>query len=101
MDPRIKLYDRAAWNRLRLDQLRREPFCVFCARSGRQVPADVVDHITPHRGDEVRFFDPYNLQSCCKSCHDAIKQRMEKSGIEVGGDIHGIPFDRNHHWAKE
>lgn len=101
MGPRIKLYDRAAWKRLRLEQLRREPFCVFCARSGRQVSAGVVDHIKPHKVDESLFFDASNLQSVCKTCHDAIKQRIEKSGIEVGGDIHGIPFDKNHHWAKE
>ena len=100
MEPRIKLYDRAQWKRLRLEQLRREPFCVFCARSGRQVPATVCDHIKPHRGDESLFFDPYNLQSVCKTCHDAIKQRIEKSGVEAGGDINGIPFDPSHHWNQ-
>lgn len=100
MDSRCKFYDRAAWKRLRLEQLRREPFCAFCARSGRQVPATVCDHVTPHKGDESLFFDPENLQSCCKSCHDAIKQRIEKSGIEVGGDIYGVPFDPAHHWNQ-
>jgi len=100
MEQRIKLYDRAAWKRLRLEQLRREPFCVFCARSGRQVPAGVVDHITPHRGDEVVFFDPKNLQSLCKSCHDAAKQKFEKTGVMVGGDQFGVPFDPAHHWNQ-
>jgi len=98
MERRVRFYDRAAWKSLRLEQLRREPFCVFCARSGRQVPATVCDHVQPHRGDESLFFDPQNLQSLCKSCHDAIKQRFEKSGYEAGGDIHGIPFDPSHHW---
>lgn len=98
MERRTKLYDRAAWKRLRLEQLREEPFCAFCARAGRLSPATVVDHVVPHRGDERLFFDPQNLQSLCKSCHDAIKQRLEKSGYEAGGDINGIPFDPSHHW---
>ena len=104
MEPRIKLYDRAAWKRLRLEQLRREPFCVFCARSGRQVPATVCDHIKPHRGDESLFFDPQNLQSTCVKCHDGIKQQAEKRnfapGSLRGGDTNGIPFDPSHHWNQ-
>ena len=101
MERRCKLYDRAAWKRLRLEQLRREPWCAFCLRSGHQVPAQVVDHVIPHRGDEQLFFDPDNLASLCKQHHDATKQKFEKTGVMVGGDIHGIPFDTNHHWAKE
>ena len=30
----------------------------------------VVDHIRPHRGDPVLFWDEKNWQSLCKSCHD-------------------------------
>lgn len=92
------LYDRSEWKRLRREQLREEPLCVFCNRVGRTIPATVVDHIKPHRGDETLFFDPDNLQSLCKCCHDATKQRFEKSGTLAGSDVAGIPLDPAHHW---
>lgn len=94
------LYDRSQWKKLRTEQLRVEPFCVFCKEQGRIVPAAVVDHIQPHRGDESLFFDPANLQSLCKLCHDAVKQRFEKSGVITGGNQCGIPLDPNHHWNR-
>lgn len=58
------------------------PLCVFCLEQEVVTSAAVVDHIKPHRGDEALFFDPDNLQSLCKSCHDSTKQRME-AGQEV------------------
>ena len=30
----------------------------------------VVDHIRPHRGDPILFWDESNWQSLCKACHD-------------------------------
>lgn len=41
-----------------------------CAAAGRPVPATVVDHITPHRGDPVLFWSRSNHQALCKPCHD-------------------------------
>jgi 5-methylcytosine-specific restriction endonuclease McrA len=32
--------------------------------------AQVVDHITPHRGDPAKFWDAANWQALCKRCHD-------------------------------
>lgn len=76
------LYKRVGWERLRRDQLESNPFCCFCAESTPlgEMPtvAEVVDHKTPHKGDERLFFDPNNLQSLCKLCHDSRKQKMEK-----------------------
>lgn len=80
--------------------MRAFPFCVYCDQQGRIIPATVVDHIIPHRGDKSLFFDTKNLQSLCKTCHDAVKQRFEKSGVLCGGDSSGIPFDPNHHWNR-
>jgi 5-methylcytosine-specific restriction protein A len=34
------------------------------------VPAIVVDHIIPHKGNYKLFWDKSNWQSLCKSCHD-------------------------------
>jgi 5-methylcytosine-specific restriction protein A len=57
-------------------QLCREPLCRMCRP--RLTPATVADHEAPHRGDAVLFWDPDNLQSLCKRCHDGDKQRIEK-----------------------
>lgn len=64
-------YSLPIWtDHLRPDHLLQEPFCRECAKAGRRTYATVVDHIQPHRGDWMRFTDPANLQSLCKSCHD-------------------------------
>jgi 5-methylcytosine-specific restriction endonuclease McrA len=95
-----KLYNSSAWHRLRTRQLRDHPLCADHLEGGRTVVATIVDHKVPHRGSEVLFFDEDNLQSLCKPCHDAHKQRLEKSGTVVGCDAKGIPLDRRHHWGR-
>lgn len=92
----MRLYNTRQWKRLREAQLERCPLCNFCAREGRVVAAQVVDHIQPHRGIERTFFDPTNLQSLCKSCHDSTKQQIETKGYanNIGSD--GWPLDSNH-----
>lgn len=94
------LYRDKRWHRLRYKQLQREPLCRFCAKRGIVRAATIPDHITAHRGNEQLFFDPENLQSLCKWCHDSVKQQMEKSGIERGCDENGIPVDAAHHWRQ-
>ena len=78
----MSLYDTYKWRyKLRPQHLKAHPLCVFCEKIGKLTIASVVDHIRPHRENEELFFDRHNLQSLCKTCHDATKQRMEKSGI--------------------
>lgn len=62
-------YD-AKWRASRMRYLRRYPLCMECQRNGKLVPATVVDHILPHRGDEDLFWDQNNWQPLCKRCHD-------------------------------
>ena len=62
-------YD-AEWKKHRDQFLLEHPLCVECRRKGYVMPATVVDHITPHKGDKVLFWDKNNWQSLCKSCHD-------------------------------
>lgn len=50
--------------------LRRNPLCVECEKQGRLVPATVVDHVIPHKGDYEKFWNESNWQALCKSCHD-------------------------------
>ena len=63
-------YD-ARWRRARAQQLAARPLCAECERQGKTTAASVVDHVVPHRGDAVLFWDPGNWQSLCKPCHDA------------------------------
>lgn len=43
-----------------------------CKHSGcpKLKKATVVDHIKPHRGDKILFWDESNWQALCKQCHD-------------------------------
>ncbi len=86
------------WQKAREGFLRNHPLCADCARRGITQAADVVDHITPHRGDMNMFWDRDNWQALCANCHNSFKQRLEKSGVEAGCNIDGVPIDKNHHW---
>ena len=59
-----------AWQKASKKYLESHPLCVRCLQEGKYTKATVVDHITPHRGDMVLFWDRENWQSLCKRCHD-------------------------------
>ncbi|QYW02542.1 HNH endonuclease [Stenotrophomonas phage Silvanus] len=65
------------WQQERIAFLKDNPFCVHCLPMF--VASTVVDHITPHRGDQVLFWDRSNWQALCKRCHDEWKQKLEIS----------------------
>lgn len=73
------LYKTAQWLKGRAWHLRHNPLCVFCAEKGIAVPATVVDHIVPHKGDKAKFYDTKNWQSLCAPCHDSFKQALERN----------------------
>ena len=50
------LYNTARWKRAREAQLRDHPLCRMHLDLGQVVPAAVVDHVKPHRGDVGLFF---------------------------------------------
>ena len=54
----------ARWRKARKMFLAAHPLCAVCGRS-----ANEVDHIIPHEGDQVKFWDEENWQSLCKSDH--------------------------------
>jgi 5-methylcytosine-specific restriction enzyme A len=58
------------WRRARAAFLARHPLCAACRAKGRVVPATVVDHLVPHRGNPERFWNEANWQGLCKPCHD-------------------------------
>ncbi len=72
-------YD-AAWRRARLSFLAEHPLCETCRGAGRLEPATVVDHVVPHRGDRVLFWDVGNWAASCKRCHDAKTAREGRWG---------------------
>lgn len=88
------------WQKARATFLRSHPLCCNCATLGITTAATVVDHITPHKGDQSLFWDVANWQPLCKPCHDRWKQRMEKSGASIGCDSSGVPVDPSHHWRR-
>ena len=65
-----RLYGRA-WQRARAAFLNRHPLCVVCASEDRTTAATEVDHIKPHGGDLILFWDRENWQALCKSCHSS------------------------------
>jgi len=68
----------------------------MCKDEGKITPATVVDHIVPHRGCEVRFFDYENTQSLCKAHHDSAKQFAERRGFSKAVGVDGVPLDPLH-----
>jgi len=95
-----KRYHSQRWRKAAKFFLSVNALCVFCERVGRIKPATIVDHITPHRGDDNLFWDQSNWQALCATCHSRHKQIKEKSGMLIGCDITGSPFDKDHHWNK-
>lgn len=75
---RARGYD-SKWQRESKAFLADHPFCAAC-----DSPATVVDHITPHKGDQHLFWDRGNWQPLCTSCHS------RKTAREDGGFGHPV-----------
>ena len=75
----------STWRRYTRMYLRAHPLCMCpdCAALPVPLPANVVDHIVPHKGDMELFWDPENHQSMSKSCHDR-KTAREDGGFGRG-----------------
>ncbi|HZG82047.1 MAG TPA: HNH endonuclease [Brevibacillus sp.] len=73
-------YD-SKWQRYSKSFLRRNPLCACedCKKLPVPLPAEVTDHIVPHKGDKRLFWDPKNHQPMNKRCHD------RKTAREDGG----------------
>lgn len=69
------------WTKARKAFLAQHSFCECpaCKESGHPLPANVVDHIVPHRGNQDLFWDESNWQAMNKRCHD------KKTARENGG----------------
>lgn len=67
------------WQQASKGFLAKHPLCSEHERCGEVVAATEVDHIVPHKGDMVLFWDRGNWQSLCHSCHS------RKTASEDGG----------------
>lgn len=73
-----RYYRHRAWHRLRSDVF--ASYGVHCSVCG-SLPTEGdhhVDHVIPHRGDPVLFFNLTNLWILCRSCHTR-KSAIERS----------------------
>lgn len=91
------------YQRMRAKQLKDHPWCQcpHCAEGrGAWTKATEVDHDTPHKGNARLYFDPRNLRSYGKLCHDKFKQSQERggAGFLAGCDERGWPLSREHEW---
>lgn len=71
-------YD-AEWKKHRDQFLLEHPLCVECRRKGYVMPATVVDHIIPHKGNKDLFWNKSNWQPLCETHHN-IKTASEDRG---------------------
>jgi len=58
------------WQRARKSFLSKYPLCAECLKNGVTKAANVVDHIIPHKGDAIAFWQVSNWQSLCYRCHN-------------------------------
>lgn len=86
------------WRAYRIVFLRRNPWCAYHLQRNLRVPATVVDHKVPHRGNWKLFWLEANHQGLCQHCHDSTKRAEERSGYRRGCDESGQPLDPSHHW---
>lgn len=84
-------YKLARWQRRREEQFNRQPLCEMCLLSEEITAANTADHIRPHRGDPVLFWEGA-LQSLCAPCHSQLKQREELGQVVIRHDANGWPI---------
>jgi 5-methylcytosine-specific restriction endonuclease McrA len=69
-------YDRS-WSRESKAFLQKNPTCARCGN-----PANLVDHIMRHQGNQKLFWNRANWQSLCAPCHNSWKQALEKGATQ-------------------
>jgi 5-methylcytosine-specific restriction protein A len=84
------------WDKFARAYLKSNPLCFYCQVQGRTSPAELVDHIVPHRGNMERFWPPLDgdqadfFCGCCNDCHNGPKQRAERTADRLGADVREI-----------
>jgi 5-methylcytosine-specific restriction endonuclease McrA len=68
------------WDKAAKGHLASSPLCRYCALVDQTTAAELVDHLYPHKGDQVLFWNSRYWISSCRPCHDTFKQRTERLG---------------------
>ena len=93
-------YTTAAWQRLRRAKLSDAPLCEACARRGRHMIAEHVDHVVSIASGGHAFPPLDGLMALCPSCHSIktnAKDRKGGKGVAFKGcDVNGLPLDPDH-----
>ena len=66
------------WDKAAATFKSRHPYCLGCQAIGKRVATEVVDHVEPHKGDQVKFWNTALWQPACRWHHDAIKPLLER-----------------------
>jgi len=67
----------ARWDRASANFKLSHPLCLGCEAIGQVVPTSVTDHVVPHKGDMVQFWNSDLWQPACRWHHDVVKQQLE------------------------
>jgi len=67
----------AAWDKASAAFRRSHPLCLGCEAAGRLEVSAVTDHVEPHKGNQVKFWNADMWQACCAWHHDVVKQKLE------------------------
>lgn len=80
---RSRGYD-SRWDKASASHRREHPLCAYCEAGvfgpARVKPADLTDHLYPHRQFEGVFWLKALWVSCCHECHSGPKQALERQG---------------------
>lgn len=87
------------WRKARVLFLSEHPTCHYCAEVGRLTAATVVDHSHGHNSG-TDFWDESAWIALCRTCHDTVAKRRDRSGQIRGTGSDGMPLDPHHHWHK-
>ena len=79
--------------------LRMHPLCAECHWYGRVVPATLVDHKRPHKGDQGLFWDQENWQALCRDCHT--KKTLREMRAMPKYVVCGPPGAGKSTWVKQ
>lgn len=97
MKRKQSFYDSPEWQKARLTQLARFP---FCEHKGCTERAKHVDHVITVKAAPYRRLDPTNLQSLCETHHNQITNSYDRGTIAGACDEDGFPLDPNHPWNQ-
>ncbi|MFH0904923.1 MAG: HNH endonuclease signature motif containing protein [Methanobacteriota archaeon] len=80
--PSARGYNRR-WVNARAVYLHAHPLCEECKKVNRITKAECVDHIIPHQGDAVLFWDSVrNWQALCNRCHSSKTMRETNEAMK-------------------